>query len=94
MEEIHHPKRNLNSFVNKVNSSEDITTKNKEHVFSFIDECYSRGLTDTRVLFYASKFWILRKWIKNDLDQLKKEDIIEQLIEKKVQELLRNKSKV
>lgn len=35
MEEIHHPKRNLKSFINKIKNSEDITTRNNRNMISY-----------------------------------------------------------
>jgi integrase len=72
---IHNDKREIEFYLKKIDNSE-ISKKNKDIVLKFMDECYSRGLSDTRVLFYVSRLWvILSRWTEMNLDELNKEDI-------------------
>lgn len=64
---IHNDKREIEFYLKKIDNSE-ISKKNKDTVLKFMDECYSRGLSDTRVLFYVSRLWvILSRWTEMNL---------------------------
>jgi len=74
-EGIYNIKKKLETQIKKIKESDKISEKDKELILKFYDECYSQGLSDTRVLFYVSKLWMLAHWCDKDFDQLTKEDI-------------------
>ncbi len=44
---------------------EEIPNENKDLIKRFLDECFAHGLTISRVLFYASKLFVISRLIKH-----------------------------
>jgi integrase len=56
---------------------EKLPERNREIILNFKKECYSRGLSDNRVLFYIYRLSVIARKCKKDLDKLTIEDIKE-----------------
>ena len=71
---VHHIEQKLESIKKLIKK---LSAKNSELIFKFEKECYSHGLSDARVLFYASKLLVISRKTGKDLDVLTKENIKE-----------------
>jgi len=71
---VHHIEQKLES-IRRL--TKKLSARNSELIFKFEKECYSHGLSDARVLFYASKLLVISRKTGKDLDVLTKEDIKE-----------------
>jgi integrase/ribosomal protein L37E len=74
MEDIYNTKRVLNYWLNRIDKSK-ISQTNKKLIKGFIDECYSNGLNDKRIIFYLTRLWKILQMTNKNLDQLTKSDI-------------------
>jgi len=75
MEGIHKIKRRLKAQIKKIKESKEISDINRNLLLKFYDECYSQGLSDTRVLFYMIRLWVLARQSEKDLNKFDKDEI-------------------
>jgi len=73
-ESIHDYEKRLETALRKVRGS-SISTKNKEVICKFKDECFSNGLSAGRAIKYTYYLIKLAEWMGMDFEKANKEDI-------------------
>jgi site-specific recombinase XerD len=74
--DIHKTKRDYERNIVKVKNSQ-LSTKNKELILKFHEECVSKGLSLDRVLFYLNRLYKIAEFLKKDFTDATKEDLKE-----------------
>jgi len=70
--DIHNTEDKLKATMKKL---DNLSKVNKELIMKFYNECFSHGLSNSRVLFYVIKLIRIAEKYKKDLDKLTTEDI-------------------
>ncbi len=81
VEDVYDIERRIQLTSKRIRSSEEITQRNKELIFKFVDHCTLRGLSKFRAIFYLSKFWNIARFVNKDFDKMNQGDI-EALVKK------------
>lgn len=68
-------KGRLDSYIRRLERSEDITPKNKKAIRAFADSCTVEGLALSSVAKYLNSLIRIAKWTKKDFEKCRKEDI-------------------
>jgi integrase/ribosomal protein L40E len=71
---VHNVKQNLKSAIRRLKDT-DTSERNRELILDFRDECYSQGLSTSRVLFYTNRLIRITELIEKNFDELGIEDI-------------------
>ena len=75
---IHRSERSVKACFNSILGSEKISKEDKDLISRFHNECYSQGLSHTRVVFYLDKLkHICLRWSDIPLHEMSKDSIKE-----------------
>lgn len=66
--------KKLKGSIERVKKS-NVSQINKKAILEFIDDCFARGLSKPRVIFYLDRLLITAKLLKKDFIKAKREDI-------------------
>ncbi len=72
---VHNPERKLNYWIKKIESSKDLSKKDKELILKFRDECLSQGQSTSATLNFVQELLVITRWVEKDLNELTKDDI-------------------
>jgi len=83
-ENIHNVKGRIEAVTRRINTSDQISKKNRQLIFDFCEHCKLQGLSNIRVLFYLNRFWNIARYAGKDFDQMKRYDI--EVLVKRIQD--------
>jgi hypothetical protein len=74
-EDIYDVKGRVEAVTRRINTTDQISNKNRKLIFDFCEHCRLLGLSNIRVLFYLNRFWNITRHVKKDFDQMNRRDI-------------------
>jgi hypothetical protein len=73
--DIYNIQNRLENVDKRIESSQEITLRNKELIWKFCEHCRLVGLSNLRVVFYLNRFWNIARLATRNFDDMTKEDI-------------------
>ena len=77
VEDVYDVERRIELVSKRIKESKEITERNKELIFKFVDNCTLQGLSKLRAVFYLNRFWNIARFARKDFDKMSRQDIEE-----------------